>query len=348
MSAGPLSDVYRGFFNDPTLVLLVLLGIFALVVAALALFFVQNRRMRQALELQSARARERALARIKPSEEERALLEKLIHLVSDPQTRGHLVLTNQNTFNHCAARLIQARGARDAELAALRVRLGFAQSSSDKMVTSTAILPAGLRLFVVQRETKKFYATVREATPEGLVAHIEDESVIAPGPGTELRCYFNVRNGTFQFHTMVQGLDGQTLRMAHSEKISRTQRRKFYRARTNLQARVSVAGSSESPTLTRFIDLSGGGASMENPALRFNPGDDVQILFKTHDDAEFKLVAEVRRLSHGGRVLHAIFGPMSDMTRDRLIAFVLSLRKRGQTPPAPSPGTGQPPQPRKA
>ena len=46
------------------------------------------------------------------------------------------------------------------------------------------------------------------------------------------------------------------------------------------------------------------------------------------DETEYKLVAEVRRLSHGGRLIHAVFGPMGDATRDRLISFVLSQRRR--------------------
>jgi hypothetical protein len=332
----PFADVYQGFLSDPSLVLLVLFGILALVIGALVVSVVQNRRMRQALELQSSQARERALAKLRLSDEERALLDRLVRMVNDPPVRGHLVLTNQNTFNHCASRLIAARGAGEAELAALRVRLGFARGSTEKAVTSTAILPAGLRLLIAQRETKKFYAIVRETAPGGLVVQIEDVDVIAPGPGTELRCFFNVKSGTFQFTTVVRGVDGQTLRIAHSEKIARTQRRKYYRARTSLPARVGVAGSQEQPVVTRLIDLSGGGASLENPAMRFNSGDDVQIWFTTYDGVEYRLVAEVRRLSHGGRVLHVVFGPMSDTARDRLIAFVLSLRKRGLGPPLPA------------
>ncbi len=342
MPERPFGDVYQGFLGDPSLVLLVLFGILALVVGALVVAVVQNRRMRQALELQSSQAKERALAKLKLSDEERALLDRLVRMVNDPPVRGHLVLTNPNTFNHCAARLIAARGAGEGELAALRVRLGIARGSTEKTVTSTAILPAGLRLLVSQRETKKFYAIVRESAPGGLIVSIEDADVIAPGPGTELRCFFNVKSGTFQFTTIVRGVDGQTLRIAHSEKILRTQRRKYYRARTSLPARVGVAGSQEQPVVTRLVDLSGGGASLENSGMRFNSGDDVQIRFATFDGIEFQLVAEVRRLSHGGRVLHVLFGPMSDTARDRLIAFVLSLRKRGLAPhflPAdPGPG----------
>jgi c-di-GMP-binding flagellar brake protein YcgR len=332
MSPRPFVDVYQGFLDDPSRVLLVLFGVFALVLVALAVFVIQNRRMRQALELQSARARERAIARLKPTPEEIALIDHLVQSINDPATRGHLVLTNQNTFNHYATRVVASGGATDAQMAALRLRLGFARSNTERVVTTTAILPAGLRLFVVQRETKKFYAIVRATTAEGLVVHIEDSNVIAPGPGTELRCYFNVKNGTFHFNTNVQGLDGQTMRLAHSEKISRDQRRKYYRARTTMQARVGVAGSAETPAPTQMIDISGGGASLQNPGLRFNPGDDVLVQFKTPDDQEYRIVAEVRRLSHGGRVLHAVFGPMSDTTRDRLIAFVLSLRRPQRGP----------------
>jgi hypothetical protein len=340
MPSRPLSEILEGFVNDPSTVFFVLLGLLALVGGALAVYVVQNRRMRRALELQSARARERAMARLRPAPRERAIIARLVRLVSDPSTRGHLVLTNQNTFNLCASRLVAARGATDEEIAALRVRLGFVRSASEKAVHSTAILPRGLRLFVVQRETKRFYATVSETGSEAIVAHIEDPNVVAPGPGTELRCYFNVRNGTFHFTTVVQSVDGRVVRLAHSEKIERTQRRKYYRTHTSMPARVGVAGSSDALAATVMLDLSGGGASLENPALRFNEGDDVQIQFTTPDGAEYKLVAEVRRLSRGGRVMHLLFGPMSEGIRDRLVALVLSLRRPRS--PIPPPAAGQP------
>ncbi len=339
MGPRPLADIFRGFLDDPSTVLLGLLGLLALVAVTLVVFAVQNRRMRRALELQSARAREKAIVRLRPTPRERTVIARLTRLVSDSATRGHLVLTNQNTFNHCASRLLASGAATDAEIAALRVRLGFAKSSSEKAVGSTAILPAGLRLFVVQRETKRFYATVSETTGEAILAHVEDSTVVAPGPGTELRCYFNVRNGTFHFDTVVQGIDGQMMRLSHSQKIGRTQRRKYYRTRTNMPARIGVAGSPDALTPAVLLDLSGGGASLENPELRFNEGDDVQILFRTHDGVEYRLVAEVRRLSHGGRVLHVIFGPMNETIRDRLIALVLSLRRPRSLAPPPLVGS---------
>ena len=323
-----IKDVTSGFMSDPLEVILILVMILVFVLVVLGIFLFQNRRMRQRLTMQSARAWTRALGRHKLSGPELSLVRQAARFVSDPDTKKHLVLTNQATFNHCFGRLLSAGGASEKEVAALRVKLGFARASTEKRVTSTAILPAGIRLFIVQRESKKFYGTLMQSTPEGLVIRIDDADVIAPGPGSELRCYFNVRNGTFHFQTSVRGLDGQIIRIDHSEKINRTQRRRYYRARTNIQGRIGVAGSDQTPTPARILDISGGGASIENPGLKFNQGEDIMIQFKTEDDAEYKLIAEVRRLSRGGRLIHAGFGPLGDATRDRLISFVLSRKGR--------------------
>ena len=330
MPSSNIRDVSGGFSSSAFEMLLVVLGLLAFVLVILGIFLVQNRKMRERLRLQSARGWQRAVARLRLSPAELALAGRLARLVGDPDTRRHLVLTNQATYNQCATRLLGAGGVTEQELAALRVRLGFSQASTEKRVTTTAILPVGLRLYVVQRETKKFYGTILENKEDGLMIRVDDTAVIAPGPGTELRCYFNVKNGTFHFGTSVKGLDGQVLRIAHSETISRTQRRGYYRARTDLPAFVSVAGSAEQPTPSRLLDISGGGAAAENPGLRFNRGDDVQIIFRTEDDAEYKLIGEVRRLSRGGQVMHMVFGPLGDTTRDRLIAFALRQRDKNR------------------
>jgi hypothetical protein len=323
-----IRDVTSGFMSNPLEVILILVMILVFVLVVLGIFLFQNRRMRQRLVMQSARSWTGALGRHNLSGPELSLMQRAAQFVSDPDTKKHLVLTNQATFNHCVGKLLAAGGAKGNEVAALRIKLGFARASTEKRVTSTAILPAGIRLFIVQRESKKFYGTLIESTPDGLVIKIDDPEIIAPGPGSEMRCYFNVKNGTFHFQTSVKGLDGQIIRVDHSEKISRTQRRRYYRARTNMQGHIGVGGSSHPPTPTRIFDLSGGGASIENPDLKFNQGDDIMIQFKTEDETEYKLIAEVRRLSRGGRTIHAGFGPMGDATRDRLISFVLSRKGR--------------------
>jgi hypothetical protein len=109
-----------------------------------------------------------------------------------------------------------------------------------------------------------------------------------------------------------------------------------------LEALIRLAGSEESLTPARIVDLSGGGATLINPERRFRKGEDVQIIFETSGSTassgsiassdsigtEYLIVTEIVRLSKDGDIMHLSFGPLNESTRDRIISFVLNQRKK--------------------
>ena len=103
-----------------------------------------------------------------------------------------------------------------------------------------------------------------------------------------------------------------------------------------LEALIRLAGSEESLTPARIVDLSGGGATLINPERRFRKGEDVQIIFETSGSiassdsigTEYSIVTEIVRLSKDGDIMHLSFGPLNESTRDRIISFVLNQRKK--------------------
>ncbi|HUV06631.1 MAG TPA: PilZ domain-containing protein, partial [Spirochaetia bacterium] len=237
-------------------------------------------------------------------------------------------MTRQTVFNMCATRLMKQEDGLEPRVSALRVKLGFTMTSSEKQVNTTTILPLNIHLLVVQRETKKFYTRIVGSDATGMVLRIVDESIIAPGIGTDLVCYFKMKSGTFHFQSKVTVLDGQRIKISHSENVERSQQRKYYRIKTHLPCFVRLAGSEEKPAPTRFDDLSGGGASIKNPDPKYRKGDDVEIQFQTSEDTRYRIVSEIVRVSDEGDVLHLEFGPMNESGRDRLISFILNQRKK--------------------
>jgi hypothetical protein len=122
-----------------------------------------------------------------------------------------------------------------------------------------------------------------------------------------------------------------------------------------LEALIRLAGSEESLTPARIVDLSGEGATLINPERRFRKGEDVQIIFETSGSTassgsiassdsigakpgsiassdsigtEYLIVTEIVRLSKDGDIMHLSFGPLNESTRDRIISFVLNQRKK--------------------
>jgi len=322
-----LEQVLRGFTSDPLDLALVVTALFILVASGVGLqVYASRRRIRSRLE-QSKKQYLSGIKQLSLDPSEQAILERMSLYLPNGESRRHLLLSSASLFDFCATKARKATDIDDGAMAALRLKLGFKPVGGEKPIRSTALLPRDIYLLVVQRETKKFYGKIADSTPQGLLLRIEDRSVIAPGAGTPVQCYFKSNSGTFSFSTRVSALaDAHAIRIEHSETIRRSQRRKYYRAAMDLEARIRLAGSDEQPTPTRIVDLSGGGATAANPELRFRKGDDVQVVFRTDAGGEHSIVGEVVRLSDDAALIHVLFGPLADSPRDRLISFVLNQR----------------------
>ncbi len=344
-SPSPLRDVILGFMSNPLEIILVVAGLLTLLIVVLGIYIYGNRKrltskMKQSRSIYESRIRELGLTK-----EERDLLQKMYPYLSDPEIKKHLLLSNQSLFNLCASRLMQDQDIDEGTLSSLRVRLGFKRRSIEKQIISTTLLPAHIFLLIVQRETKRFYGKLISSDREGLVIRINDRQIVAPGVGSRLTCYFKTKSGTFHFTAEVLSLQDRDFKISHSERISRSQRRKYYRTKIPMAAFVRLAGSEEPMTPTRFMDISGGGAALINPQRRFRTGEDVQIDFETPatpqsasvdrnsvvvtpGGTEYSIVAEIVRLSRDGDVMHLVFGPLNESTRDRIVSFVLNLRRK--------------------
>jgi c-di-GMP-binding flagellar brake protein YcgR len=328
-SSSSLNKVILGFISNPLEIILVIVGLLILLLIVLFVYVYGNRKRLKRKVTQSHRKFETALKKLSLTPSESDLLQKLYQCLPDWETKKHLLLASQSLFNLCASRLMCDQEVEEATLSSLRIKLGFRRQSAEKQIRSTVLLPTQIYLLIVQRETKKFYGKILISNTEGLVIEISDRHIIAPGVGTNLTCYFKTKSGTFHFKTNVLSLNGHTFRIAHSEKIERSQRRRYYRVKLFLEALIRLAGSEESLTPTPIVDLSGGGATLINPDRRFREGDDVQIVFETAEiGTKYSIVGEIIRLSKDGGVIHLSFGPLNESTRDRLISFVLNQRKK--------------------
>jgi len=322
-----VSEVLRGFMSEPLEIALVAAVLVAIIGLSLGVHICTNaRRMRARLE-RSKRQYAARMRRLSLGPAEMELLETLNGFLLEGHTRKHLLLTSASVFDFCASRALKTTEIEEGALAALRLKLGFKPTDGERRIRSTTLLPGGIYLLVVQRETKKFYTKIVGSDPDGLLLHIEDRAIVAPGVGTDVRCYFKSKSGTFHFDSRVLVLENaRTIRLAHSEMVQRMQRRKYYRTATDLDGLIRLAGSEEEPAPTRIVDLSGGGAALTNPERRYRNSEDVQITFHTSKGGEYSIVGEVRRVSEDGDLLHVVFGPLAESTRDSLISFVLSQR----------------------
>jgi c-di-GMP-binding flagellar brake protein YcgR len=321
-------EILLGFMGRPIELVLVIVGLMVLLFIVLAVYIYGNKkRLRDRMD-QSRNRYDTTLRKLSLSPVERDLLEELHLYQPDQKAKQHLLVSNPSVFNLCADRMMREKDVEETTIAALRLKLGFKETKAEKRIVSTATLPASIYLLIVQRETKKFYTKITDNSPGGLRVEITDKKIVPPGVGTMLTCYFRTRRGTFHFQSDVLALERSTLRLSHSEHIQRSQRRKFYRIKLKMGTLVRLAGSEEIPTPSYMSDLSGGGATANNPDRRFKIGDDVQIMFEIPGDQKYSIIGEVLRLSDERETMHIAFGPINESTRDRLISFVLNQKKK--------------------
>lgn len=311
-----------------------------LVIVPLALIAVVTvLRLRHGRLLAAARAEETfgaALRKRALPPDQASLISRLARHAPDPM-RKHELLSSPRVFQAALDRARRAESIDEGQIAALRVALGFGTRQGEGTVYSTTEIAAETALIVEQEKVRRFRAKAEAVEAAGITIVTEDGEV-PPAVGASLQVYFKREAGVFTFSSRVVSLQGSRARIAHSESISRYQKRQYYRRKLAIPVQVRVAGSEEKPASYRFVDIGGGGASISNPDLRFRPGDDIEITFEPPGGESMELVGEVVRLSEAGKVMHVAFGPLREATRDRIIGYVLNAGAKEQPAKKKRPG----------
>ena len=323
---GAWDPIVQGFRASPSQILLIVAAI-VLPVSLLAYFTVrQTRKTRAASRKRDEEQYQQGIQKRQMSPEEATLTERLTSYL--PHWAGkHDLLTNAAVFQAALDKADEYEDLPEAEVTALRIKLDFASQDSERLIRSSAELPKELPLILIQEKVRKLRATLIDIGPDALTIRVEDKE-IPPAAGTEIQVYFKRPSGIFTFTSDVLDLEGSQARIAHSERVSRYQKRKYYRRMISLPVLVRLAGSEEKPAQYRFVDLGGGGSSISNPDLRFRPGDDIEIKFAPTAEERIELVGEVIRLSDSGQIMHMEFGPLREAMRDRIIGFILNAGKK--------------------
>ncbi len=293
------------------------------------LIILSRSQSRHAGMAQALRAREMfdRIAQAKSlTDEEMELLERLGSRLESPAQK-HLLLERRSTFDGCLTRLRELEQVPASLAASLRLKLGFKAEGGESIPHSTVDIPLRQAVYLRRRGSKRTVpGTVLHTDPDGLSIAVERGSVL-PVPGVVAEVYFKNRAGLFVFLTQVLKVQGDVVRVSHSEHIRRLQRRKFYRKKLGLPVFVKPAGSPGQPARTSFIDLGGGGASLRNPDDRFRVHDELDMYFHFQGGKPLLRVrGDVIRTSDEGGTLHVIFRTLSESSRDRIIRFLLRRR----------------------
>jgi hypothetical protein len=298
---------------------------FAIVVAALAaivVFFVaQNRRARRQFNRRARDIIERLMQKLDLDAEETQLLERLVRYL-EPGDSAQALLFNHHVFDACARRMYKAESVSEATLNALRLKIGFRITKEEEVPSSTAELPAGSPLLLALNGGPRVRGAILAQGPGAMLVKL-DPGGPPPAQGMGVTVYFHNSAGIFSFPTRVTDLNEDAVFLEHSSAITHQQRRKYYRKRESLPVYLAPLSGDAPPLETMLLDLSGGGAALENPRGMLKKGDMIQLSFSPRRE-KVTLAARVLRLSRNGKVANVRFESLSEAERNRIMGFIFT------------------------
>jgi hypothetical protein len=302
-----------------------LFGVTTIMALFIALFAASFSRARALRVAQGAEIYRYLVRRLGLSRSERQMVDRLSALHPLPEER-YLVLVEESDFEACVSRAEERGSLEEITLSALRLKLDFGAGKPGEIPDSTAELPAGTPLIIVQKGRASIRGKVGGGGADSLVVEL-DSGAEPPTVGVPVSAYFHNPSGMFVFATHARQLVGTSIHLDHSDLIRPTQRRKYYRKSIKLPVYVMLRDKLEEPIRSAIVDLSGGGASLENPGMEVKAGDELALSFSPGGE-RFTVPARLVRLSADGKIMHVQFQRLSESARDRLIGSVFKARGR--------------------
>ena len=314
------TDFYIGFSGSPAQMILAVVALIVFFGGLTTYFVVKSRRAarERIAEAEEAYREHAQQFSLTPSDEQ--TIEAMARHLNAPE-RKYLLLVSQGIYNSCAERALEAGEVAEQQVAAIRVKLGFAGQHTTKPPASTTEIPSGAAVLLHQEGESSVRGRVVEHEPVAVAVELDEgeREFIYGSPVTVL---YQTNAGIFAFDSVVMSREGAIIRLAHDEEPKRMQRREYYRKSLDMPVYVRPTGSKKEPLASRFLDVGGGGASLKNPSSKFGAGTDLELTFHPESDAPLNLHGRVVRTSQQGDVLHVKFEKLREPTRDKIFRLL--------------------------
>jgi hypothetical protein len=321
-----LDSVSRGFQQTPLEILLFFFIVFTLLTIFVIFFLVRRRTANLETGRRSREILERLLGRLDLSDGETALLGRLA-LYLDPGESQHALLVSHRVFSACARKLRQSEEVSESLLTALRVKVGLTDTQPAEVPGSSSKLPEGSPILLVAAAGARFRGTIMVQGRRAMSVKLSPGDPF-PGKGVRFSLFFHNAAGIYSFPARIVSLTKDVVQVEQSSAITFHQpRRKYFRRKQSLPVFVRPADSLEVPHASTLIDVSAGGASLQNPLQLLKKGDCLELSFSP-ETGKHVLVARVVRVSKLGKVAHVKFEPLSETERKRIMTFVFAQSRR--------------------
>ena len=309
-----LLDQQRAFEIADFAVAFILILLFIFLVLMI-LSLIQARKLRRELARRSEEVYYHLLPAFGLDAEEHELVKRMAAYLDFPEQK-YRILINPQLFDACAAQLQKKKDLDEGSLVSLRSKLGFSPAASALLPISSAELPEEMPLLIALKGAGKIRGKVAAHTSRSLVIRTDDSIETAPSDAP-CTVFFHSPAGLFSFSSKIVKQEKRSLHLQHSGQIRRHQRRRYSRKRIRLPVFLRMVDENAESYSCDLVDLSGGGASLQNPQKRLKEGDRIELSFAPKDQ-RFQLLARIVRTSRGGDLAHVEFTSPDKAMRDRI------------------------------
>lgn len=314
----PLQEFVSGFSSTPVEVALAAAFILLFVLFFTLLFLRQRKAERARRAAEEERRYREHLETSSLTNTDRMAIEELASRVKVPAYR---LFEEQGVFNR-AAKAAREEGALErAQIAALRVKLGFAGTMVGSRPSSSTEIPPEAKVEILSRRGRSLSARVLPPTTSAFRVEPEPGSY-QPPTGSPLKVTYESDGGIFSFTAHVLNVEEGILELEHSEDLEGEQRREHARRPAEVVVELERFDETGDRYSTVTVDIGGGGATIVNPEGVFGEQEELLVTLFFPKQEPLEVRAKVIRTSQDGELLHLLWIAIPESTRDRIYGFL--------------------------
>lgn len=290
---------------------IILAVVVLLIVAAVLQRVLGRRRIGKAL----VERFEREIRRLDVTVRELDVLNTMAQCLSDP-AKKYLLLSNRNTFSHCARAIGKLAPPLDAALRTLEARLGFSDQARVALALGSFTPAAGSVVKMERRgDAERIMAEVVRARDRRIVVRLQTNPGLARGEAVDL--YASHPSGIVVAEAelvAVAGLEAELhVRRPFAEPTTGQLR--------DNSLKVFVRGELETgpPRSTELRSIWSNGALLDNPNKVYRKHDDLQIVLRRNHAKWIYVNCEVVRVRRRRRLLRVRFSHLASEVRREVL-----------------------------
>jgi c-di-GMP-binding flagellar brake protein YcgR len=316
-----LQEISKSFTRSPLLIYIATIGVVAIIIVLIATSIISRLTAKKIMLNQLFTKKKQLFETFKINEKEKKLIEKLSQFIEN-RNKQPMLLTDPYIFHGALNKLRKMETVDGLVLHPLEKKLGFQDFSPYKIIKSTHDIKNGSVVFIIFNNKRKIAGHVLES--EEVVRIKVDDNDYTIQNGTNALLVTHNYTGFYEFYTSLKECKNNIMCFYHSNKTKAYQRRQFFRNHKKRIVTVQRKGVDVRLLKTTVLDLSGGGACIDNTKLDYKVSDEFEMHFPIDIDQDLTINAEVLRITDNGAEIHVKFNHLIPLFQDKIIKIVNS------------------------